>query len=201
MLERHADRRDGRAHWKLVAAAVAVAAVIGLLAIAGGGGHPTSIPPAPMRGGASVVSGHRPMPPTAATVAVRRFLTGYLPFLYGQVGAEQLHAVTPQLRRSVAAQRGRVTPAERTRHPRVIALAFAPGDLRRSVLFEAQIDDGASRYRVRLRVARHGAVWRVVELPDVASALGPSGADWWRPIARGSPPWRWCWSGWSLCPG
>jgi hypothetical protein len=176
VLERHADRRDGRAHWKLVAAAVAIAAVIGLLAIAGGG-EPTSVSRAPMRAGASVVSGHRPTPPTAANVAVRKFLAGYLPFLYGQVGAEQLHAVTTQLRHSLPAQRGRVTPAERTRHPRVIALAFAPGDLRRSVLFEAQIDDGASRYRLRLRVARRGAVWRVVELPDAASAHGPNGAD------------------------
>jgi hypothetical protein len=124
-----------------------------------------------------VVSGRRPTPPTAATVTVRRFLAGYLPFLYGQVGAEQLRAVTPQLRRSVAAQRGRVTPAERSRRPRVIALAFAPGDLRRAVLFEAQIDDGASRYRLLLRVARRGAVWRVVGLPDAAAAVGPNGAD------------------------
>ena len=50
-------------------------------------------------------------------------------------------------------QRGRVTPAERARRPRVVALAFAPGDVRGAVLFEAQIDDGASRYRLRLRVA------------------------------------------------
>jgi hypothetical protein len=124
-----------------------------------------------------VVSGQRPTPPTDATLTVRRFLAAYLPFLYGQIGVEQLPAVTPQLRRTVAAQRGRVTPAERTRRPRVIALAFAPGHARRSVLFEAQIDDGASRYRLRLRVARQGAVWRVVELPNAAAAVGPNGAD------------------------
>ena len=200
MRERHADRRDGRVRWKLAAAAVVLGAAIALLAIAGTGKQRTSRAPAPTGVGGSVVSGRRPTPPMAATVTVRRFLAGYLPFLYGQVGADQLRAVAPQLRRSVTAERERVTPAERSRRPRVIALAFAPGDLRRAVLFEAQIDDGASRYRVRLRVARHGAVWRVVELPDVASALGPSGADWWRPIARGSPPWRWCWSGWSPCP-
>jgi hypothetical protein len=77
----------------------------------------------------------------------------------------------------LAAQRGRVTPAERARRPRVVALAFAPGDVRRAVLFEAQIDDGASRYRLRLRVAREGDAWRVVELPDSGAALGPNGAD------------------------
>jgi hypothetical protein len=78
----------------------------------------------------------------------------------------------------LAAQRGRVTPAERARRPRVVALAFAPGDVRGAVLFEAQIDDGASRYRLRLRGGPGGGdAWRVVELPDSGAALGPNGAD------------------------
>ena len=50
-----------------------------------------------------------------------------------------------------------MTPAERARRPRVVALAFAPGDVRGAVLFEAQIDDGASRYRLRLRWTFAGA--------------------------------------------
>ena len=176
MRDREADRRHGP-RWRLAAAAVVLAAAIALVAIAGTGKPRTASAPAPTGAGPPVVSGHRPTPPTNATLTVRRFLAGYLPFLYGQVGVEQLRAVTPQLRRTVAAQRGRVTPAERTRRPRVIALAFAPGDVRRAVVFEAQIDDGASRYRLRLRVARQGSVWRVVELPDAAAAVGPNGAD------------------------
>jgi hypothetical protein len=53
--------------------------------------------------------------------------------------------LAPELRRSLAGQRGRVTPAERARHPRLLQLAFAPGDVTRAVLFEAQVNDGASR--------------------------------------------------------
>jgi len=174
--DREADRRHGP-RWRLAAAAVVLAAAIALVAIAGTGKPRTASAPAPTGAGPSVVSGQRPTPPTDATLTVRRFLAGYLPFLYGQVGAEQLYAVAPQLRRTVAARRGRVTPAERDRHPRLVALAFAPGDLSRSVLFEATVADGDSRYRLRLRVARQGAVWRVVELPDAAAAVGPNGAD------------------------
>jgi hypothetical protein len=45
------------------------------------------------------------------------------------------------------------------------------------VLFEATIADGDSRYRLRLRLSRQAGGWRVTELPDAHTAVGPSGAD------------------------
>ena len=58
-----------------------------------------------------------------------------------------------------------------------MALAFAPRNLSRSVLFEATIADGDSRYQLRLRVVREGGGWRVTELSDAQTAVRPSGAD------------------------
>jgi hypothetical protein len=174
--ERLRERAGDWPPWKLVGAAVAIAAATGV-AIALIGAHHGSPPPQAGIAAALIVSGDRPEVPAAATAAAERFLAGYLPFLYGQMSAGQLHGLTPALRRSLARQRGRVTPTERARHPRVLQLEFAPGDVNRTVLFEAVVSDDASRYRVRLRVAIRNGRWTVVELPDAHVAVGPNGAD------------------------
>ena len=177
MLERLRERPGEQPRWRLVVAAVATATVLGVLLVRGGARPTPTVPSTDVGAGAPVISGRAQTAPAAATAAAARFLTRYLPLLYGQAGADGLVALTPRLRRAVAAQRGRVTPAERTRHPRLVGLTFARGDLAQTVVFEAAIDDGASRYRVRLQVARQGQLWRVVRLPDAHVAVGPNGAD------------------------
>ena len=161
---------------KLVGAAVTIAAATGVVIalIAAHRGLPL---PDGGIAAAPIVSGDRPQVPAAATAAAHRFLAGYLPLLYGQVSASHLHGLIPALRRSLARQRGRVTPTERARHPRVTGLVFALGDVDRTVLFEAVVSDEASRYHVRLRVAIRNGRWTVVELPDARAAVGPDGAD------------------------
>lgn len=128
--ERLRERAGDWPAWKLVGAAVTMAAATGVV-IALIGAHHGSPPPNARIAAAPSVSGDRPEVPAAATAAAHRFLARYLrrlPFLYGQVSAGQLHGLTPALRRSLARQRGRVTPTERARDPRVLELEFAPGD-------------------------------------------------------------------------
>ena len=175
--ERLRDRLGEQPAWKPAAVAVAIAAALALVVV-GSGGRPAPVSSAGQSGlGAPVVTGGRRVPLVGATAAARRFLAGYLPFLYGQAGRGALGAVTPRLRAWLGAHRDRVTAAERARHPRLVALAFAPRDPSRSVLFEATIADGDSRYRLRLRVVRQAGQWRVTGLPDAQTAIGPSGAD------------------------
>jgi hypothetical protein len=177
MRERLRDRLGEQLGWKPAAVAVAIVAALAVVVI-GSSGQPAPMSSAGQSGlGASVVTGGRQVPSAGATAAARRFLAGYLPFLYGQAGRGALGAVTPQLRGWLGAHRDRVTPAERARYPRLVALAFAPRDRSRSVLFEATIADGGSGYRLRLRVVLQAGEWRVTELPDARTAVGPSGAD------------------------
>jgi hypothetical protein len=118
--ERLRERAGDWPAWKLVGAAVTIAAATGVV-IALIGAHHGSPPPNAGIAAAPIVGGDRPEVPAAATAAAHRFLAGYLPFLYGQVSAGQLHGLTPGLRRSLARQLGRVTPTERARDPRVHA--------------------------------------------------------------------------------
>jgi hypothetical protein len=93
----------------------------------------------------------------------RRFLGGYLPFLYGRGRASAIEPTTAELRARLARSRVRVPAATRRRHPRVVALRVrAAGGGRFAV--SAQIEDGgAARYPLELVVARRGGRWRVVE--------------------------------------
>jgi hypothetical protein len=128
--ERLGDRFGERPRWKPAAVAVAIAAALAV-AVMGSGGTPARTSSAGESDfGASVVTGDRQVPPAAATAAARRFLAGYLPFLYGQGGRGALSAVTPRLRRWLGAHPARQTPAERDRHPRLVALTFTPGTCR-----------------------------------------------------------------------
>src|SRR4051794_21804378 len=170
------ERIAEQPNWKLVISAVGVVAAR-FVAVAVTTEEQRSPTPRAPAAGAPIVGGRRQSLPAGATAAATRFLHGYLPFLYGQVGASRINRLTPELGRSLADQRARVTPAERARHPRVLQLGFAPGDATRAVLFEAQVSDGVSRYRVRMRVALRARRWVVVELPDAQVAVGPNGAD------------------------
>src|SRR6202042_1745001 len=82
-----------------------------------------------------------PVEMRAARVVAARFLVSYLRFAYGRGSAGAVNGVTPGLRSQLITQRGRVTPAARSRHPRVIALATV-GTTPGFVVATATIEDG-----------------------------------------------------------
>jgi hypothetical protein len=103
-----------------------------------------------------------PVPP-AAEQAARRFLAGYLRFIYGRGGAGQIAAAAPAPRRRLARSRLRVPPAARRRRPRVVDL-----DARRlpsgSVAVTAEVaDGGVAHYPIHLELRRAARGWTVVE--------------------------------------
>jgi hypothetical protein len=114
----------------------------------------------------------RPVPPRAgrsvsardlriASRVARRFLVSYLKFAYGQASGTSVKAVTSGLRSQLIRDRARVTPAERGRRPRVVALEVlgtAPG----VVLATALVDDGGiTTYPLRVTLRDRRAVWLV----------------------------------------
>src|ERR1700733_1636310 len=68
------------------------------------------------------------------------FIDCYLRVTYGRAPATSLTVVTPALRRELVHGRAQLTPAERSRHPRVLsveAVGQAPGVVRRTVVVSA----------------------------------------------------------------
>lgn len=63
--------------------------------------------------------------PAAARVA-RRFLAGYLAFIYGHASASWITDATPQLKRSLQTSPPVLTPAVRERHARILRLSGTP---------------------------------------------------------------------------
>jgi hypothetical protein len=99
----------------------------------------------------------------AAKAAARRFLTGYLPFSYGQAGPRAIDAVSDELRHRLESEPPRVPAAERRRRPRVVLLqAEGVSDVRAAML--ALVADGARRYTVRVELARRRSGWRVTNV-------------------------------------
>lgn len=154
------DERRG-AFW--IAAAILACAALVLLLLPGGETAPSpepvseatvTAPPGP--------APHRTTPLAGPLAAARRFLGGYLPFLYGRGSARAVAAAAPSLRDRLAASRLRVPPAASRRHPRVVGL-----DGRRlasdRVLVTATIADGGpATYPVTLTLARRNGRWLVV---------------------------------------
>lgn len=86
----------------------------------------------------------------------RRFLTGYLAYLYGHTGVAGIRGVSARLERSLAAHPPRVSIDMRARHPRVISLApsAAPAGV---VGVSALVNDGGvADYTVELLVSGSG---------------------------------------------
>jgi hypothetical protein len=112
-------------------------------------------PPAELRASSADV--------TYAKQAARRFLTGYLPYAYGQREAGRISHASPALRRRLASERPRVPPAEHRRRPRVLLLQTDSVGRSHAVL-RAQVADGARRYTVPLELRRAASGWLVTEL-------------------------------------
>jgi len=154
------DERRG-AFW--IAAAILACAALALLLLPGG--EAALAPPPEQEATVAAPPGpapHRARPLAQPLAAARRFLGGYLPFLYGRGSARAVAAAAPSLRDRLAASRLRVPPAASERHPRVVGLdgrRLASG----RVLVMARIaDGGAAIYPVSLTLARRSGRWLVV---------------------------------------
>jgi hypothetical protein len=102
--------------------------------------------------------------PTAVDRAARRFLGGYLRYLYGRGGARQIRAVSRALRRRLAVHPPRVSPATRQRHPRIAAITGRRVGARRWALVAQVEDGGVERYPLALGLDLRRGGWIVTRL-------------------------------------
>jgi hypothetical protein len=160
------DFERPRLFW--LAAAILVAVALVLIALgrsASEEGAPSALPataPSPPPRSAPPAPAPARVPP-AAERSARRFLAGYLRFIYGRGRAGDIEAAAPALLRRLARSRLRVPPAARRRRPRVAQL-----EARRltsgAVAVAAEVaDGGVARYPVHLELRRGGEGWTVVE--------------------------------------
>lgn len=157
-----------------LAIAVVLATAVGLLAL--GQPEPAKDQPPPSSTG-PVATGDSPVVPTGgeepkpalasrsgALRAGRRFLTGYLDYLYGRGSARRIRGATAELSRRLRRDRPRVSPATRRRNPRIAEISTkALGGGRTHVV--AEIDDGEiARYPIELVLAGRGGRWLVTRV-------------------------------------
>jgi hypothetical protein len=99
-----------------------------------------------------------------ASSAARAFLTGYLPYSYGQANAAGIRSISSELRDELQRNPPRVPPAKADQaRPRVRRLKVSGVDTGRVILL-AQVDDGESRYATLVTVNRRGDRWIVTEV-------------------------------------
>jgi hypothetical protein len=163
-----ADRHRRRLFLACAAALLGVAALLLLAGVPG----PTS-PPSPTR-----TSAERPAPATPPQTgfrpsrsprettrggarAARRFLLGYLPFLYGQGSRRAIDDASSRLLGRLARSRIRVPPAARRRHPRVVELDAKRLGAGRAAVTATVDDGGVSRYPIELTLATRRGRWLV----------------------------------------
>jgi hypothetical protein len=155
---------------------LAVAALIGALALVAVL-RPTAHRGAPPRRPSTAIStpgpviGTKPIPPggppvgaaqlQAATLSARRFLNGYLGYLYGHTRARAVRDASPGLRAILARDPVRLTPAQRSRHQRLLALDAEPRAAGLAIA-TATIGDGAGApYPIHLALAYTAGRWLV----------------------------------------
>lgn len=152
MSRRRRHARSGRGQAAAVGALVVLALAAALLLpgqhrTGGSASSPPPLIPAP-----NPVIGTRTPPPhppagpspaelARARVATRRFLAGYLPYLYGRAPARRVADVSSSVAASLRRSRVHVTPAQRRRHPRLVALMLI-GQTPGSVIATARVADG-----------------------------------------------------------
>jgi hypothetical protein len=109
-----------------------------------------------------------PAPPPATAriahvrAAARRFLDGYLPWLYGHGPARSVTAVSEPLRTSLKGRRPRVPPTIDNLHPQVAAIGIQRQDQHWRAL--ANINDGGDTYELDLTVADQHGRWIVTNV-------------------------------------
>lgn len=148
--------------------AVALSAAISAALVACGGearqpGAPV-VPPAP----APIVGGSETGRPAAdvagARRVARRFLRGYLAFLYGRGRVADVPHVSSSVRQGLARGRARKTPAQGRRRPRVAELTVI-GQAADAAIATAQVDDGGvATYPLTFTLVRRAGRWIVNSL-------------------------------------
>jgi hypothetical protein len=162
-----ADSERPRLFW--LAAAILVAAAIVLIALGPSSreeGAPSVPPPATAPSPPPRAAPAAPVPPPvppAARRSARRFLAGYLRFIYGRAQAREIEAAAPALRRRLARSRLRVPPAARRRRPRVTGLEAERLPSGVVAATAEVVDGGVARYPAHLKLRRAGGRWAVVE--------------------------------------
>jgi hypothetical protein len=95
---------------------------------------------------------------------MREFLSGYLPYLYGQGDADEIERAAAALVRRLAANPPRVSPAQQERSPKVVEVR-ARRPSRGRVQLVATIDaGGVSRYPVGAQLVVRDGRWMVTEI-------------------------------------
>ncbi|UJA21635.1 hypothetical protein HJD18_16360 [Thermoleophilia bacterium SCSIO 60948] len=153
---------------RLFVAATIVLVITAAVLLAAGRGDETPAPPlAPPSSPATrppEPEPEAPAVPPEAEQAARRFLPGYLSFLYGRRGPSAIEAAAPALRREIVRSRPRVPPAARRRRPRVVEVrSVRLGSQAISVAAEVA-DGGVSHYTITLKVRPIDGRWIVVEV-------------------------------------
>lgn len=111
---------------------------------------------------ADAVAAGSPESDRAAVVRqARRFLAGYLPYLYGHGAARAVHGGTAALRRRLETVRLRVSPAARKRRPHVVRVTAERLDRGRWHVVATVADGGVSRYPIELLITTGDGTARV----------------------------------------
>jgi len=175
-MSRRRHARPGRGKAAALCALVLLALAAGLLLpgqhrTGGSASSPPPLIPAPNPViGTRTPPPHPPAGPSAAELAraraaARRFLAGYLPYLYGRGPARRVTNVSSSVAASLRRSRARVTPAQRRRHPRLVALSLI-GQTPTSVIATARVaDGGVAAYPVTFTLQqRTDGSWVVADL-------------------------------------
>ena len=101
----------------------------------------------------------------SAKSAARRFLTGYLPYTYGEAPASRIRSSSSQLRKALADNPPR-PPAGERRRARVDVLQADHGATADRVPVLALVSDGKRHYSVRMTVERVDGSWRVTRIGE-----------------------------------
>jgi hypothetical protein len=139
------ERERGRA-FALAATVLVLAAVLLNLAADRPDPGPGAARAAGAPRSAPALAQSRPSPPPRVRRRVlrvaRRFLTGYLAYLYGRGSASEIPATTARLRAGLALHRPRLSAPIRHRHPRIVATLSAALPAGRGWLVTATVEDG-----------------------------------------------------------
>lgn len=155
-------------------ATCAVLASVALSACGSDHSAPQSTPapppaPGPIIGGNTAPTPRDPLSAAdrhAATAAVRRFLTGYLPYLYGRAAPSQVKPITASVAQAMRSGSARTTPAQHRRHPRAGAVKVT-GQTAHSALAAVQVTDGGpAPFQLTLTVERRSGRWVIADLGD-----------------------------------
>ncbi len=122
---------------------------------------PASPPPSPGPEGETPAGGSLP---NDAEAAARRFLSGYLAYLYGHAPARAIQGAAPALRRRLERARVRVSPATRRRRGRVVSLTGRRVAGGRLEVTATVADGGVARYPLGVLLARRGGRWQATVL-------------------------------------